>query len=48
VKNFFTDLDAWLSEVPFMAGNRYSVAPVTALATLDFAADGLKLAIPDA
>jgi glutathione S-transferase len=47
VKNFFADLDARLSEVPFVAGNRYSVADITALVTIDFAAGGLKLAIPD-
>lgn len=47
VENFFADLDARLSEVPFVAGDRYSVADITALATIDFAAGGLKLAIPD-
>jgi glutathione S-transferase len=47
VKNFFADLDARLSEVPFVAGNRYSVADITALVTIDFAAGGLKLAIPN-
>jgi glutathione S-transferase len=47
VKNFFADLDARLSEVPFVAGDRYSVADITALVTIDFAAGGLKLAIPD-
>jgi glutathione S-transferase len=46
VNNFFADLDARLSEVPFVAGDRYSVADITALATIDFAAGGLKLAIP--
>lgn len=47
VKNFFADLDARLSEVPFVAGERYSVADITALVTIDFAAGGLKLAVPD-
>lgn len=47
VKNFFADLDARLSEVPFVAGDRYSVADITALVTIDFAAGGLKLAVPD-
>jgi glutathione S-transferase len=47
VKNFFADLDARLSEVPFVAGDRYSVADITALATIDFAAGALKLPIPD-
>ena len=47
VKNFFADLDARLSEVPFVAGDRYSVADITALVTIDFAAGGLRLAIPD-
>jgi glutathione S-transferase len=47
VKNSFADLDARLSEVPFVAGDRYSVADITALATIDFAAGALKLPIPD-
>ncbi|MGF6596655.1 glutathione S-transferase [Paraburkholderia sp. GAS448] len=44
MQNLFTDLYSRLSEVPFVAGIRYSVADVTALATIDFAVDGLKLA----
>jgi glutathione S-transferase len=47
VKNFLADLDARLSDVRFVAGDRYSVADITALATIDFAAGALKLPIPD-
>jgi glutathione S-transferase len=31
VKNFFADLDARLQEAPFVAGERYSIADITAM-----------------
>jgi glutathione S-transferase len=37
VVNFFDDFNARLQEVPFVAGERYSAADITALVTLDFA-----------
>jgi glutathione S-transferase len=43
VKNFFADFDARLGEVPFVAGQRFSVADITALVTVDFAAKGDQL-----
>jgi glutathione S-transferase len=47
VKNFFTDLDARLGEVPFVAGGRYSVADITALVAVDFAAKAINFGIPE-
>ncbi len=46
VKNFFADLNERLREVPFVAGERYSAADITALVTVDFA-KALQLSIPD-
>ena len=42
VKNFFDDFNAQLERAPFLAGERYSAADITALVTLDFA-KGLEL-----
>lgn len=47
VKNFFADLDARLSEVPYVAGETFSVADITALVTVDFAAKAIGYAVPD-
>jgi glutathione S-transferase len=47
VKNFFADFDARLSEAPFVAGQRFSVADITALVALDFAAKAIDFAVPD-
>lgn len=47
VKNFFVDLDARLGEVPFVAGDRFSVADITALVTVDFAAKAINVSVPD-
>jgi glutathione S-transferase len=47
VKNFFADLDARLAEVPFVAGDRYSVADITALVTVDFAAKAIDFPVPE-
>jgi len=48
VKDFYADLEARLADVPFVAGARFSVADITAIVTVDFAAKGLSLAIPEA
>jgi glutathione S-transferase len=37
VANFLSDLDARLRDVPFVAGDRFSVADITACVTIDFA-----------
>jgi glutathione S-transferase len=46
VANFLSDLDARLAEVPFVAGDRFSVADITALVTIDFAAKALGVSTP--
>ena len=47
VKNFLTDLDTRLTEVPFVAGEHYSIADITALVTVDFAAKAINVPLPD-
>ena len=47
VRNFFADLDVRLREAPFVAGQRFSVADITSLVTVDFAAKAINLAVPD-
>ena len=47
VKNFFADFDARLGEAPFVAGQRFSVADITALVTVDFAAKAINFPVPD-
>jgi glutathione S-transferase len=37
VKNFLADLNERLEQVPFVAGERFSAADITALVTIDFA-----------
>src|ERR1700716_250312 len=45
VKNFFADMNERLGQVPFVAGERYSAADITALVTVDFA-KALELSVP--
>jgi glutathione S-transferase len=47
VKDFHADLEARLTEVPFVAGDRFSVADITAIVTVDFASKALSLPIPE-
>jgi glutathione S-transferase len=47
VKHFFADLDARLGEVSFVAGDRFSVADITALVTVDFAAKAIHFSVPE-
>ena len=47
VKNFFADFDDRLSEAPFVAGQRFSVADITALVAVDFSAKAINLSVPD-
>jgi glutathione S-transferase len=47
VKNFFADFDARLAEAPFVAGQRFSVADITTLVTVDFAAKAINFSVPD-
>jgi glutathione S-transferase len=44
--DFYTDLDVRLSGLPFVAGDHFSVADITAIVTVDFARAGLNLPIP--
>jgi glutathione S-transferase len=46
VKNFFADMNERLGQVPFVAGELYSAADITALVTVDFAANALELSVP--
>jgi glutathione S-transferase len=47
VQNLFGDFDARLGEAPFVAGRRFSVADITALVTVDFAAKAINFSVPD-
>jgi glutathione S-transferase len=42
VKNFYADLDSRLAEVPFVAGDKFSAADITALVTVDFATKAMS------
>ena len=45
--DYFEDLDARLADVPFVAGDRYSVADITTLVTIDFALKALGQTLPE-
>lgn len=45
--DFHADLEARLIEAPFIAGERFSAADITALVTVDFATTALSLPLPD-
>lgn len=47
VKNFFADFDDRLGETPFVAGQRLSVADITALVTVDFAVKAINFRVLD-
>jgi glutathione S-transferase len=47
VANFYSDLETRLAEVPFVAGDRFSVADITAIVSVDFATKALSLPIPE-
>jgi glutathione S-transferase len=47
VDNFYTDLNARLSEAPFVGGEQFSVADITAVVTVDFAAKASSQPIPE-
>src|ERR1700726_5354041 len=42
VKNFYADLDTRLAEAPFVAGDTFSAADITALVTVDFATKAMS------
>ena len=45
--DFYADLETRLSEVPFVAGDSFNVADITAIVTVDFATKALSLPIPE-
>ena len=47
VKNFFAAFDDRLGATPFVAGERFSVADITTLVTVDFAAKAINVAVAD-
>jgi glutathione S-transferase len=47
VRDFYADLETRLTEVPYVAGDRFSVADITAVVTIDFATRALSLPIPE-
>jgi glutathione S-transferase len=47
IRNFYADFDARLAEVPFVAGDQFSVADITAIVTVDFATRAAGLPIAD-
>jgi glutathione S-transferase len=47
VANFYSDLDARLKEVEFVAGDHFSAADITALVTIDFATQAFSMPIPE-
>jgi glutathione S-transferase len=47
VANFYADFNARLADVPFVAGNDFSVADITAVVTVDFATKAAGLPMGD-
>ncbi|WP_298885052.1 glutathione S-transferase [uncultured Bradyrhizobium sp.] len=46
IADFYDDLETRLVEVPFVAGDQFSVADITAMVAIDFAKKALSLEIP--
>jgi glutathione S-transferase len=46
VANFFSDMDARLADVSFIAGKNFSAADITTLVAVDFAARALDMPVP--
>ena len=46
VTDFYTDLETRLREAPYVAGDRFSAADITAFVTVDFATKALELGVP--
>lgn len=47
IADFYGDLDVRLSETPFVAGDTFSIADITAIVAIDFASKALGLSTPD-
>lgn len=46
IADFYSDLEARLSELPFVAGEEFSMADITAIVAIDFATNALRLSLP--
>jgi glutathione S-transferase len=46
VNHFLADMDERLGDVPFLAGDHFSAADITALVTVDFAIKAFNLPLP--
>ena len=46
LKNFYADLNARLDKSAFVGGTQFSIADITAVVAIDFAAGGLKIDLP--
>jgi glutathione S-transferase len=46
IADFYGDLETRLADVPFLAGDQFSVAEITAVVAIDFATKALSLSIP--
>jgi glutathione S-transferase len=47
VADFYADLETRFAKAPFVAGDQFSVADITAIVTVDFASKALSLPIPE-
>ena len=47
VANFYTDFEARLKDLEFVAGDRFSAADITTLVTVDFATKAFAMPVPD-
>jgi glutathione S-transferase len=47
VEDFYADFNARLAEVPFIAGDEFSVADITAIVSVDFATKAAGLPMPE-
>jgi glutathione S-transferase len=45
--DFYADFEARLADAPFVAGDRFSVADITAVVAIDFSTTALSLSIPE-
>ncbi|MDH2386062.1 glutathione S-transferase [Bradyrhizobium sp. CER78] len=46
IADFYGDLELRLSEMPFVAGDKFSIADITAIVAIDFASKALGLSTP--
>ena len=47
VADFYSDLELRLTETPFIAGDSFTIADITAVVAVDFAITALGLVIPE-